>query len=129
METKTIVIDSTKYIDYTVLLKEALEYYKDSLISTPKNFIAQKDTVVGDSLVKVNIHLSSPLPFHPNTIVKSTLDYKLPVVKETITVTNTIVKTPLLTYGLSVGGGYGMVNSKWDMWIGVGLMFNLGKLL
>lgn len=126
MNTKTIVVDSTKYINYNDLLLEALRMYGDSIVSFPKEFIAEKDTVVKDSLVTVSARLSSPLPFHPDTKVDLKVNYSIP----TVTITNTITETvtPILTHGISVGSGYGVFNQKFDLFIGYSLQFNLGKI-
>ncbi len=45
-------------------------------------------------------------------------------------VTNTITKTvyeptPLLTFGVQVGGGYGLINRKPDIYVGIGGQINL----
>ena len=44
------------------------------------------------------------------------------------TVTKTIVKpSPLITFGIQAGGGYGIINRKPDIYIGVGAQVNLWR--
>ena len=44
------------------------------------------------------------------------------------TVTKTIVKpSPLITFGIQAGGGYGIINRKPDIYIGVGAQLNLWR--
>ena len=50
----------------------------------------------------------------------------LPEVQTTIT--NTIVKpSPLITFGIQAGGGYGITNRKPDIYVGVGAQINLWR--
>ena len=127
MQTNTVIVDSTKYVNLDSLFQEALVYWKDSLLTVPKEYVASKDTVIGDSLVTAKLSINSPIPIHPKTYIKAKFDYQIPVVKETITVTKTV--TPLVTYGLQVGGGYGAINQKFETYIGLGLQLNFGRLL
>lgn len=44
------------------------------------------------------------------------------------TVTKTIVKpSPLITVGIQAGGGYGIFNREFDMYVGIGAQFNLWR--
>lgn len=44
------------------------------------------------------------------------------------TVTKTIVKpSPLITFGIQAGGGYGIINRKPDIYVGVGAQLNLWR--
>ena len=44
------------------------------------------------------------------------------------TITNTIVKqSPLITFGIQTGGGYGVFNRQFDMYVGVGAQINLWR--
>ena len=44
------------------------------------------------------------------------------------TVTKTIVKpSPLITFGIQAGGGYGIINRKPDIYVGVGAQINLWR--
>ena len=44
------------------------------------------------------------------------------------TVTKTIVKpAPLITFGIQAGGGYGIINRKPDIYVGVGAQLNLWR--
>ena len=44
------------------------------------------------------------------------------------TVTTTVVKpTPLITFGIQAGGGYGIINRKPDIYVGVGAQLNLWR--
>ena len=50
----------------------------------------------------------------------------LPEVQTTIT--KTIVKpSPLITFGIQAGGGYGIINRKPDIYVGVGAQLNLWR--
>ena len=50
----------------------------------------------------------------------------LPEVQTTIT--KTIVKpSPLITFGIQAGGGYGIINRKPDIYVGVGAQINLWR--
>ena len=49
-----------------------------------------------------------------------------PTITETIT--KTIVKpAPLITFGIQAGGGYGIINRKPDIYVGVGAQINLWR--
>ena len=48
MTLKTITIDSTKYVNLDSLFQEALLHWKDSLLTYPKDYVAEKDTVIKD---------------------------------------------------------------------------------
>ena len=44
------------------------------------------------------------------------------------TITKTIVKpSPLITFGIQAGGGYGIFNREFDMYVGVGAQINLWR--
>ena len=43
------------------------------------------------------------------------------------TVTKTIVRSPLVTFGIQAGGGYGVFNRRFDVFVGVGGQINLWK--
>ena len=44
------------------------------------------------------------------------------------TVTKTIIKSsPLITFGIQAGGGYGVFNRQFDMYVGVGAQINLWR--
>ena len=44
------------------------------------------------------------------------------------TITKTIVKpSPLITFGIQAGGGYGVFNRQFDMYVGVGAQLNLWR--
>ena len=52
------------------------------------------------------------------------IDLRLPTITETIT--NTITKpAPLITFGIQAGAGWGVLNQKPDIYIGVGGQVNL----
>lgn len=54
------------------------------------------------------------------------IDLRLPTITETIT--KTIVKpSPLITFGVQVGGGYGVFNRKPDVYVGIGGQINLWR--
>lgn len=128
MTLKTITIDSTKYVNLDSLFQEALLHWKDSLLTYPKDYVAEKDTVIKDSLVSVKLSIHSPIPIHPKTYLDAKITTKIPIITETITITNTIVKTPWLTYGLSVSVGYGIITGKPDVYVGCGINLNIGKI-
>ncbi len=128
MTLKTITIDSTKYVNLDSLFQEALSHWKDSLLTYPKDYVAEKDTVIKDSLVSVKLSIHSPIPIHPSTYLNADIKYKIPIITETITITNTIVKTPLLSYGIQGGLGYDMINDKFAGYVGFGLQLNLGSI-
>ena len=59
--------------------------------------------------------------FEPNL---DSINLRLPTITETIT--NTIVKpAPLITFGIQAGAGWGVLNQKPDIYIGVGGQVNL----
>ena len=54
------------------------------------------------------------------------IDLRMPTITETIN--KTIVKpSPLITLGIQAGGGYGIINRKPDLYIGIGAQFNLWR--
>ena len=54
------------------------------------------------------------------------INLRLPTVTETVT--KTIVKTaPLITFGIQAGAGYGVINKRSDIFIGVGGQVNLWR--
>lgn len=54
------------------------------------------------------------------------IDIRLPTITETVT--KTVVKpSPLITFGVQVGGGYGVFNRKPDIYVGVGGQINLWR--
>lgn len=54
------------------------------------------------------------------------IDLRLPTITETVT--KTIVKpSPLITFGVQVGSGYGVFNRKLDVYVGVGGQINLWR--
>lgn len=128
MTLKTVTIDSTKYVNLDSLFQEALSHWKDSLLTYPKNYVAEKDTVIKDSLVSVKLSIHSPIPIHPKTYLDAKITTKIPIITETITITNTVVKTPLITYGIQGGLGYDMINDKFAGYVGFGLQLNLGSI-
>ena len=61
--------------------------------------------------------------FEPNL---DSIDLRLPTITETVT--NTVVKpSPLITFGVQIGGGYGVFNRQPDVYIGVGGQINLWR--
>lgn len=54
------------------------------------------------------------------------INLRLPTITETVT--KTVVKpSPLITFGVQVGGGYGVFNRQPDVYIGVGAQINLWR--
>ena len=54
------------------------------------------------------------------------IDLRLPTITETVT--KTVVKpSPLITFGVQIGGGYGVFNRKPDVYVGVGGQINLWR--
>lgn len=54
------------------------------------------------------------------------INLRLPTITETVT--KTIVKpSPLITFGVQVGGGYGVFNRKPDVYVGIGGQINLWR--
>jgi len=61
--------------------------------------------------------------YEPNL---DSIDLRLPTITETVT--KTVVKpSPLITFGVQVGGGYGVFNRKPDIYVGVGGQINLWR--
>ena len=61
--------------------------------------------------------------YEPNL---DSINLHLPTITETIT--KTIVKpSPLITFGIQAGGGYGVINRKPDIYVGVGAQLNLWR--
>ena len=61
--------------------------------------------------------------FEPNL---DSINLRLPTITETVT--KTIVKpSPLITFGIQAGAGYGFINQKPDLYIGVGGQINLWR--
>ena len=61
--------------------------------------------------------------FEPNL---DSINLHQPTITETIT--KTIVKpSPLITFGIQAGGGYGIINRKPDIYVGVGAQLNLWR--
>lgn len=61
--------------------------------------------------------------FEPNL---DSINLHQPTITETIT--KTIVKpSPLITFGIQAGGGYGIINRKPDIYIGIGAQLNLWR--
>lgn len=48
------------------------------------------------------------------------INLRLPTITKTVTITSTIYKEPLFTFGLQAGAGYGIINRKPDMYLGIG---------
>jgi hypothetical protein len=54
------------------------------------------------------------------------INLRLPTINETVT--KTVVKpSPLITFGVQVGGGYGVFNRQPDVYVGVGCQINLWR--
>ena len=54
------------------------------------------------------------------------INLRLPTVTETVT--KTIVKpSPLITFGVQAGAGFGIINRKPDIYLGVGAQINLWR--
>lgn len=54
------------------------------------------------------------------------INLRLPTITETVT--KTMVKpSPLITFGVQVGGGYGVFNRKPDVYVGIGGQINLWR--
>ena len=62
--------------------------------------------------------------YEPNL---DSIDLRLPEVQTTITKT-VIEPSPLITFGIQAGGGYGMINRKPDFYIGIGGQINLWRV-
>ena len=61
--------------------------------------------------------------YEPNL---DSIDIRLPTITETVT--KTIVKpSPLFTFGIQAGAGYGVINRKPDIYVGVGAQVNLWR--
>ena len=61
--------------------------------------------------------------YEPNL---DSIDLRLPTITETVT--KTIVKpSPLITVGIQAGAGYGVINRKPDIYVGVGAQVNLWR--
>lgn len=61
--------------------------------------------------------------YEPNL---DSIDLRLPTITEIAT--KTIVKpSPLITFGVQVGGGYGVFNRKPDVYVGIGGQINLWR--
>ena len=61
--------------------------------------------------------------YEPNL---DSIDLRLPTITETVT--KTIVKpSPLITIGIQAGAGYGVINRKPDIYVGVGAQVNLWR--
>ena len=61
--------------------------------------------------------------YEPNL---DSINLHLPTITETVT--KTIVKpSPLITFGIQAGAGYGFINQKPDLYIGVGGQINLWR--
>ena len=48
------------------------------------------------------------------------INLRLPTITKTVTITSTIYKEPLFTFGLQAGAGYGIINRKPDVYLGIG---------
>ena len=54
------------------------------------------------------------------------IDLRLPTITETVT--KTIMKpSPLVNFGVQIGGGYGVIHHQPDIYVGVGVQLNLFK--
>ena len=62
--------------------------------------------------------------YEPNL---DSIDLRLPEVQTTITKT-VIEPSPLITFGIQAGAGYGMINRKPDIYIGIGGQINLWRV-
>jgi len=61
--------------------------------------------------------------YEPNL---DSIDLRLPTITETVTKT-AVKPSPLITFGVQVGGGYGVFNRKPDIYVGVGGQINLWR--
>ena len=124
---ETIVVDSTHSINYDSLIAQAFEEWNSSIKDTvSKTYVVKADTTLPDSLVTAEIAFYSPLPIHPSSYFVNKFTTKIPTITKTITIETT--HTPWLTYGLSIGIGYGVFSEKADVLIGVGIQLNAGKI-
>ena len=63
--------------------------------------------------------------FHP---ALDSIRLHLPEVQTTTTITQTIIRPqPLFSVGLQAGGGYGIVNKQFDVFVGIGGQINLWR--
>jgi hypothetical protein len=124
---ETIVVDSTHSINYDSLIAQAFEEWNASIKDTvSKTYVVKADTTLSDSLVTAEIAFYSPLPIHPSSYFVNKFTTKIPTITKTITIETT--HTPLLTYGLSVSVGYGIITGKPDVYVGCGINLNFGKI-
>ncbi len=124
---ETILVPS-QTVNYDSLIAEAFKEWQVSQTDTvEKTFVVKADTTLPDSLVSAEIAFYSPLPIHPKSYFKNTFTTKIPVIKETITITKT--ETPWLTHGVITAIGYGFIQGKPDVFVGYGINLNLGKIL
>ena len=126
---ETIVIDSSR-VNYDSLIAEAFKEWQTSLKdTTEKTFVVKADTTIGDSLVTAEIAFYSPLPIHPKSYFQNRYTTKIPVVTNTVTITQVEYTSSILTYGLTASVGYGFISQKPDVFIGAGIFLNVGKIL
>ena len=123
--------------------------WRDSIIREP----VAAETVRTDRVVYIKVAVAQPHT-RPDTVHDS-IDVPVPIVQKwyddslytawvsgyepnldslrlhqpeiSITVTKTVVKSPLVTFGIQAGGGYGVFNRRFDVFVGVGGQINLWK--
>jgi hypothetical protein len=125
------VIDSTKHINLdslrAVLYKEAEDYW-NNILPNPQEvyglYVAEFDTsiITSDYRLYSVISYSSPIPLHPKSYFTNSIDIEY---IQTINTTNNCKVFPSITFGLSVGYGYGVFSRTNDLFIGAGLSIGL----
>lgn len=146
LKEKLITVYKDKEINFDSLFAEAKKLFeaqlKDSIhyhvftVTGDTIFVFKDSTGRTRDSIKVSAECVSPIPLHSATtlllsadLYSYSYDRQIDIRTETI---KTITKKSLLDYfrpGLIVAYGYGVENSKWDLFIGAGVNLDIQELI
>lgn len=138
IQTDTIYSEKTIHHEkiIPVFTKEIVEVIKKDS-SEPEDFskgpsdtvfVALLDTLLYDSLLHLGVKFTSKLPLDPQSYfsLETRLNERTVVQKETIVVERKSgVLDKWLHFGIVAAAGYGLINQKSDIYIGLGVMIGL----
>lgn len=139
----TIVQKDTIYSEKTVYHEKIIPVFTREIVEleradSPKLAVLEKehdtiyvasiDTLFYDSLLHLNVKYNSQLPLDPKAYfsIEAKLNERTIVQKETIFVEKDVgIINRWLHFGIVAAAGYGLINQKSDIYIGLGVMIGL----
>ena len=131
-EIETILKCDTVWRDTTIYEPQPAETIRTDMVVYIKVPVPQSDTVHDSIEVPIpivqkryedSLYTAWVSGYEPKL---DSIDLRLPTITETVT--KTIVKpSPLITFGVQVGGGYGVFNRQPDVYVGIGGQINLWR--